>query len=165
MTIREPERTVRQSVLDRLIDSLPRESADAPITFNDSVNLLKTSLLRDLEWLLNTRRIAEPAPDHYPELQRSVYHYGLPDTTSLSGDDPAVRRRLMREIEECIRLFEPRLTAVEVEPVVPTEETKRQVRFVVRAILRMEPNPERIVFDTVLDVSSGAFSVGSGIHA
>jgi type VI secretion system protein ImpF len=166
MTIRGPERTVRQSVLDRLIDRDPRNPTESqPSTLSESVRLLKMALLRDVEWLLNTRRIPEPAPDAYPELQRSVYHFGLPDTTSLSGDDPNVRRRLQREIEECIRLFEPRLTSVTVTPVVSTDEKKRDVRFTIEAILRMDPNPERIVFDTVLDVSHGGFSVAGGSNA
>jgi len=166
MTIRGPERTVRQSVLDRLIDRDPRSSFDTqPSTFGESVRQLKLALLRDVEWLLNTRRIPEPAPDAYPELQRSVYHYGLPDTTSLSGDDPNVRRRLQREIEECIRLFEPRLMSVTVTPVASTGEKKRDLRFTIEAILRMDPNPERIVFDTVLDVSHGGFSVAGDANA
>ena len=166
MTIRGPERTVRQSVLDRLIDRDPRSPAEPqPSTFSESVRQMKLALLRDIEWLLNTRRIPEPAPDAYPELQRSVYHFGLPDTTSLSGDDPNVRRRLQREIEECIRLFEPRLTSVSVSPTVSTDATRRDVRFTIEAVLRMEPNPERIVFDTVLDVSHGGFSVAGGTNA
>ena len=166
MTIKGPEKTVRQSVLDRLINTDPRGlGMDSPQTFNESVRQLKLSLLRDVEWLLNTRRIPEPAPDAYPELQRSLYHYGLPDSTSLSGDDPAVRRLLQREIEECLRLFEPRLTSIAVTPVPPSEDRKRELRFTIEALLRMEPNPERIVFDTVLDASSGGFSVASKANA
>jgi type VI secretion system protein ImpF len=166
MTIKGPEKTVRQSVLDRLINLDPRGSAgDSPQTFSESVRQLRMGLLRDVEWLLNTRRIPEPATDAYPELQRSLYHYGLPDMTSLSGDDPAVRRQLQREIEECLRLFEPRLTSITVTPVAATEEKKRELRFTIEALLRMEPNPERVVFDTVLDVSHGGFSVAGGSNA
>jgi type VI secretion system protein ImpF len=156
MTIRGPERTVRQSVLDRLIDRDPRSPAEPqPSTLSESVRQMKLALLRDIEWLLNTRRIPDPAPDPYPEL----------DTTSLSGDDPNVRRRLQREIEECIRLFEPRLTSVSVSPTASADATRRDVRFTIEAVLRMEPNPERIVFDTVLDVSHGGFSVAGGTNA
>jgi type VI secretion system protein ImpF len=161
MSSRDSERTVRQSVLDRLTDTNPG-FGDAPTTFSESVRQTKVALLRDLEWLMNTRRIAVPADDTHPEVQRSVYHYGLPDTTALSGEDPNVRRRLQREIQECLRLFEPRLTQIEVTAVPPTEETKRQVRFMVEALLQLDPDPERVVFDTVLDVSSGAFSMQTG---
>ena len=163
--MRETDRTVRQSILDRLVDLEPRVPADPPQPFSESVRQLKAHVLRDLEWLLNTRRIAEPAPDRFPEVQRSVYHFGLPDTTSLSGDDPTVRSLLQQQIEECLRLFEPRLSNVEVSIVASTEATRRQLRFVVDGLLRMDPNPERITFDTVLDVSSGAFSVGGATNA
>jgi predicted component of type VI protein secretion system len=38
------------------------------------------------------------------------------------------------------------------------------IRFVVEAILRMDPDPVRVVFDTMLDPSSGAIRV-EGEHA
>jgi type VI secretion system protein ImpF len=161
MSSRESERNVRQSVLDRLTDNDPR-TGDPSISLSDSVRLTKAALLRDLDWLLNTRRIANPASDTHPEVQRSVYHYGLPDTTALSGEDPAVRRQLQREIQESLRLFEPRLTQIEVTIVPVTEATRRQVRFVVEALLRLDPDTERVVFDTVLDVSNGAFTMQTG---
>ncbi|MBA4156456.1 MAG: type VI secretion system baseplate subunit TssE [Gemmatimonadetes bacterium] len=159
MANREVERTVRQSVLDRLIDFEPKQSADASTTWAESVRQLKESVLRDLEWLLNTRRTPETAPDAYAEVKRSVFHYGLPDITSLSGESEVVRRRLIRQVEECIQLFEPRLTGVRVSPVEVEEESKRRIRFIIEAILRMEPNPERVTFDTVLEISSGKFLV------
>jgi type VI secretion system protein ImpF len=34
-----------------------------------------------------------------------------------------------------------------------------QVRFAVEATLRMDPSPERIVFDTVLEIASGTYAV------
>jgi type VI secretion system protein ImpF len=161
---REIERTAKPSVLDRLIDTTPG-LGDPPIALSESVRRVKASVLRDLEWLLNTRRIADPAPDRFVELRESLYHYGLPDTTSLSGDDPAVRRKLQLEIETCIRTYEPRLTDVEVALVVQEGEKKFQVRFVVEALLRMDPDPERVVFDTVLDVGTGGFRVSGDDHA
>lgn len=155
----EIERTVRQSVLDRLIDHAPRQAADPPGTWSASVEALKTSLLRDLEWLLNTRRIVEPAPDAYPEVQDSVYHFGLPDITSLNAESEAVRLRLVRQIEVCVQQFEPRLRGVRAFPVESTEGGRRQIRFVIEGVLDIEPNPERVVFDTVLDTPTGKFVV------
>ena len=121
------------------------------------------ALLRDLEWLLNTRRVADAAPDRYPEVQRSVYHFGLPDITSLSGDSEAVRRRLLRQVEDTIETFEPRLEDVRVSPVESDDENRRRIRFVIEGVLRMEPNPEHVVFDTVLETTSGEFAIG-GAH-
>ena len=164
MTIREPERTVRLSVLDRLIDQDPRTSGDPTVSFSESVRRYKAGVMRDLEWLLNTRRLYEPVAPVFAEVRDSLYLYGLPDTTSMSADDPAVRRRLQQEIRSCIQHFEPRLTDVDVTLVPPPEDNKRLVRFVVEATLRMDPDEERVVFDTVMDSGSGAFRVASA-HA
>ena len=158
------ERTVRLSVIDRLIDSEPGLAGDPTTTWDESVRQLKMALLRDVEWLLNTRRIPEPAPDHYPEVQRSVYHFGIPDVSSLSSDSDASRQKLQQHIEESIRIFEPRLTRVRV---VPTQEGMegREIRFVIEALLRMDPNPERVIFDTVLETASGEFRVNGSDNA
>jgi type VI secretion system protein ImpF len=147
------EQVVRRSVLDRLIQSGDPE----PRTAAESLRAVQASVLRDVEWLLNTRRIAEPAAAHLTELHESVYHYGLPDISSLSADSPAVRREVLRQVAECIQRFEPRLAAVRVtEPA--TAGSTRHIRFHVEAMLRL-PNPEPIYFDTVLDPATGCFTV------
>ena len=52
---------------------------DAPMTYKKSVDRLKAALQRDLEWLLNTRRIALELPESAEELRRSLFYYGLPE--------------------------------------------------------------------------------------
>lgn len=150
------EPTIRLSVVDRLLDT---GDEDGRSTWSGSVEALKRSLVRDLEWLLNTRRIAEPASDAYTEVQRSVYHFGLPDVSSRSADSVDVQQVLSRDIEECIRIFEPRLTDVRVSVRQSAEAGSHNARFVIEGLLRMEPNPERVVFDTVLETPTGKFFV------
>lgn len=159
MSSRELDPTVQQSILDRLMDASPNVAADPPVAWNESVRRLRNALLRDLDWLLNTRRIAQPAPASFPEVQASVYHFGLPDITSFSGDSTETPELLRRRIEDAIRLFEPRLTAVNVIAADPGADLRHRIRFTIDALLRMEPNPERVTFDTVLEVGSGEFSV------
>ncbi len=156
----EVERTVRPSLLDRLMDDEPGIAADPALTWAQSVERYKVSVLRDLEWLLNTRRIYVEPPRELEELSRSVYTFGLPDITSLSADAPADRQRLAQRVKEVIRVHEPRLADVRV--LLPENQAgpDRLVRFVVEGTLRMEPNPEQVVFDTVLEVASGRFRVG-----
>lgn len=155
--MRGAERIARRSVLDRLLQTGEPE----PRTASESVLALKASVLRDMEWLLNTRRIAFPAPAEYSELQDSVYHFGLPDITAVSADSPTLRRELLRQIEVCIRRFEPRLTNVRVTESAPDANT-RHIRFHVEAMLRLD-EPEPIYFDTVLDPTSGRINVpGAG---
>lgn len=154
-----PDPIVRRSVLDRLIqsgDAEPRSGAE-------SVRALKGAVLRDIEWLLNTRRIARPAPAHLTELASSVYHFGLPDITSISADSDRLRQELILEVHECIERFEPRLMAVRVTEPPAEGEDRRDIRFRVEAVLRLEPKPEPIFFDTVLEAESGRFSVPGGL--
>src|SRR5215471_4222138 len=153
---REEDRPVQESVLDRLIGD---DAEVSPITRTRSVRDLKSAVRRDLEWLLNTRAVAIPPPESLNEVRESVYTYGVSDITSLSADDPKARLRLRTMIEEAIRIFEPRLTNVLVTESGAGTPENRQLRFSIQAVLRMDPSPERISFDTVLDVSRGQYAV------
>ena len=159
---REVGRTVQWWVLDRLIDTDPDTRSEPPLSWAQSVRELKRALRRDLEWLLNTRRTPEPAPEGFPELQHSVYSYGLPDITSLAAESVAARDWLRRPVEETVALFEPRLSGVRVAVDTAEQEGRRELRFIIDGLLRMEPNPEQVVFDTVLEVTSATFEVRGG---
>ena len=154
------ERTAKASVLDRLIDLAPREGADAPATRKASVHAYRSAVLRDVEWLLNSRRTIVPIPDSLPELGSSVFAYGLPDLTSIGADSPEARVGLVRRVKRTIEKFEPRLVDVHVH-LAEAEEGERRLHFTIEAMLQMEPDPERVVFDTVMELSSGDFSVSS----
>lgn len=179
MQPRDTDRTVRLSVLDRLLaDADDPASDDASGAADDAARVRKTgtpwsrsvtqhkaSLLRDLEWLLNTRRTIEPAPASHPETQRSVHHFGLPDLTSMAAGADDVRRRLLRQVEEAIQLFEPRLSRVRVLAGEDAPGGGREVRFTVEGVLQMDPEPERVSFETVLETSSGTFRLNGGARA
>jgi len=63
-------------------------------------------------------------------------------------------------------LFEPQLSNVRVTVATADEEGRRELRFVIDGLLRMEPSPEQVVFDTVLEVTSATFEVrGEGADA
>lgn len=157
MATRERDSTLRPSVLDRLTTRGGGGS---------TVERIRASVMADLEDLLNTRRTSAPAPDGFPELQRSLYHYGLADLTSRSADHSESPTRLARDIEEAIRLHEPRLTAVRVTvPELDAEVARRRLHFMIEATLEVDPVPEAVVFDTVLDVTRGSFNVGGSRHA
>ena len=158
---REMERTVQQSVLDRLIDDAPGLGDPTP-TWAESVRDLKAALRRDLEWLLNTRRTPQLPPAACEEVPRSLYLYGLPDFSARSRDNPETAAQLARDVERAIALFEPRLAAARVSIVESAEGGERRLHFVIEALLRLDPTPERVVFDTVLDVSRNEFEVQPG---
>jgi type VI secretion system protein ImpF len=155
------ERAVQQSVLDRLMDDEPG-LGDPTQTWADSVRVLKASLRRDLEWLLNTRRTPQAPPAACEAVQRSVYLFGLPDFSARSRDAPDTAGQLAREVEQAIALFEPRLANARVTLTESTEGGERRLHFVIEALLRLDPTPERVVFDTVLDISRNEFEVQPG---
>jgi type VI secretion system protein ImpF len=162
MATRNPERPVQLSVLDRLIDAHPENRQEVPLTRSQSVAEFKAALRRDTEWLLNTRRaIHQPEASEGGEpleLAESVYNYGVPDFSSFtlgSGTDLA---RLTRLLEEAIVRFEPRLQGVRVTPHREAVRGQRSVRFTIEGMLQIEPSPELIAFDTIID-AGGEFHV------
>ena len=155
----DPDLAVTPSVLDRLIDFDPNVSSDPPANRSQSVRQLKASLRRDLEWLLNTRRNPDEVPETYQELFRSLYNYGLPDLTSMGLNSPRDRQRLLRMVEQTIEIFEPRLLSVRVRVLDNSGSGPRILHFQIDALLKMDPAPEQILFDTVLQLNSGEFNV------
>jgi type VI secretion system protein ImpF len=145
------------SVLDRLIDDAPSAPSEPASARSTRVGELKQTVRRDLEWLLNTRRTLE-IPPGLPHLEKSLVGYGLPDITSASLSNPHDRARLRRSVEETIARFEPRLSQVRVV-LDESRERERALRFRIEAVLNVEPNPEPVAFDSVLQLHNKAFSV------
>ncbi len=156
----EPEQSVSQSVLERLIDSDPKnQSPEMPQTRAQSVRQLKASVRRDLEWLLNTCRTPEPAGPEYEDVATSLYNYGLPDLSSLNWQSTRDRQRLCRMLEDALANFDPRLRHAKVIPMEALAGTQHVVRFQIEGMLDMDPAPEHISFDTVLQLTSGEYQV------
>jgi len=155
----DPDLAVTTPILDRLIDLNPDTTPEPPANRSQSVRQLKASLRRDLEWLLNTRRNPDEAPETYEELFRSLYNYGLPDVTSMGLNSPRDRQRLLRLIEQTIEIFEPRLAGVRVRALDNAGLGPRILRFQIEGLLKMDPAPEQILFDTVLQLNSGEYQV------
>jgi type VI secretion system protein ImpF len=159
------ETTITISVLDRLIDHEPDNRMENPLSRTQSVRLLKAGVRRDLEWLLNSRRIADPPDEGLTEVNRSVYTYGLQDLSALTMAASGDRNRLVRQITQTINLFEPRLTNVRVVMVETPDASKKDVRMRIEAMLRMDPVPEPISFDTVIELKSGNCHLSGGDDA
>jgi type VI secretion system protein ImpF len=155
----DPDLAVTISILDRLIDLNPDVRTDPPANRSQSVRQLKASLRRDLEWLLNTRRNPDEVPETYEELFRSLYNYGLPDVTSMGLNSPRDRQRLLHLVEQTIEIFEPRLTQVRVSAIDNASSGPRILRFQIEGLLKMDPAPEQVLFDTVLQLNSGEYQI------
>jgi type VI secretion system protein ImpF len=153
------EAAVTIPLIDRLIDEEPHNSREEMLTRAQSVRLLKAGLRRDLEWLLNTRRIPDEPEAALQEINRSVYVFGLPDFTSFSLASHTDQSRLLRELQTVLRLFEPRLTAVKVIPQEVSATNTRTLRFRIEGLLMMDPAPEVVSFDTVLELTSSEYKI------
>jgi type VI secretion system protein ImpF len=151
--------TVTQSLVDRLIDRDPKTPADPAITRAQSVRQLKAALRRDLEWLLNSRRNPDAAPESMAELSQSLYNFGLPDFSSMSLNSPKDRSHLLAELENTVALFEPRLKDIKVSLVETPGVNTRMLHFQIEGMLMMDPAPEQISFDTVLQLTSGEYQI------
>ena len=146
------------SVLDRLIDSEPEAKQEAPASRQKNLRDLKTAVKRDLEWLLNSRQVVGGVPEELKETSHSLAAYGLPDFTGVSLKNVAEQAYVRRTIEQAISLFEPRLVDVMVI-LIPGAGGEQVMRFRIDARLRVEPAPEPVTFDTLLQLDNGQYVV------
>lgn len=118
----------------------------------------KDSVKRDIEWLFNTRRTFDYRIGNYPQIRSSVYAYGLPDITSVNIGSVNDQRKLVDMMKESLLLFERRLTdvAIDFQPVVGGS---RSLQFTISGILLMDPAPEEVRIDTILDSASARYEV------
>jgi type VI secretion system protein ImpF len=157
--------TVTLSVLDRLIDREPKSQTEAPLTRSQSVRLLKAAVQRDLEWLLNTRRIFQEPDESLKEINQSAYVYGLPDFSQYTMASVSDKAKLQRQLLATIKMFEPRLANVRLVPVETTEKGIQQFRLRIEAMLLMDPSPEPVSFDTLIGLKSGNCKISGGANA
>lgn len=152
---------VLHSVWDRLLDRRALATERAEATANRELERLKGAVRRDLEWLLNTHRAADSdVPPGRSQLDRSLVTYGLPDLNNRSLANPEDCKYFQALLERTIRTFEPRLADVRVTYDLEDQSPYRAaLNFRVQAMLRVEPAPEPVVFDTVLELGSKTFSV------
>lgn len=153
------EPAVSLSVLDRLIDEDPRTSSEPQLSRSQSVQQLKDAVRRDLEWLLNTRRVAEPPDEALREVNHSVYAFGLPDFTAFSFASAKEQAKLLRCIQTAIKKYEPRLTNLRIIELGASDPKTRTLHIRVEGLLAMDPAPEHVSFDTVLELASGQYEV------
>lgn len=144
---------VTQSLIDRLVD---RE--DWPETRSASISMYRDSLKRDLEWLLNTRKPEIPELESYPATAEAVLNYGLPDVHSFDGSAGKEQKALIASLENCIRVYEPRIKSPHVY-LTRSDMLSRSLKFHIEGQISYENTEEEIKFDTVLELISGEYEV------
>jgi type VI secretion system protein ImpF len=147
------------SVLDRLLDDRPGVSTEPESGRYQNLRLLKRSVARDLEALLNTRREAlNEIPPDFVEVNRSLLTYGLPDLTVFNLLSVHDQNRVRRLLEQAISAAEPRLQRIRVNLDAPHQHD-RALHFRIEALLRAEPAAEPVTFDAVLQLNTQEYSV------
>jgi type VI secretion system protein ImpF len=151
---------LQPSLLDRLTDLNPDRKSDTIEERVMSLRRLKESVIRDLEWLLNTGSLdATHELEDFPEVQRSVLNYGIQDIAggTASGKDKA---RMERELKQAIIDFEPRILPGSLKVGVKLDDTDMSANsliFEIQGELWWQPLPERFYLKTTLDLESGKF--------
>ena len=146
-------------LLDRLIDDAPDELQDPAMSAAEAVAVLRRSVRRDIEALLNARRRWRSWPEGYEELALSPVGYGISDFAAGAFNDQAQRDRLRSQIENMIRRFEPRLAQVRVVLLDAGDTLDATLRLRIEALLRTEPAPEPIAFDMLVDAATAEVQV------
>ena len=152
-----PKPYIQLSILDRLIDD-----SDLGILGGrtSDIRFVRQAVLRDVENLLNTRRIIIPLSEGFGYLGNSLYIYGLEDFVSKNPKSPEVRKALKSSIEKTIARFEPRLIRTEVV-FNPEDGNEQNLCFTVKATLYADPVHEPISFDTWFSVNRGEYKINN----
>lgn len=157
-------KSLRPSILDRLIDQEPHVNREPARSATQQTADLRQSVRRDLENLLNTRyRVVEPPADS-PQLGVSLLNYGLPDLATVNISSVEKKREFTRDLERILRDYEPRFKSVKVTPVDNREASDRTLRFRIDAVLWADPAPQVVVFDSVLEPISRSVNVQESAH-
>jgi len=154
---------LQPSLLDRLTDLNPAGKTD---TFEERVmsfRRLRESVIRDLEWLLNTGRLEISMElDGYPDVRKSVLNYGIPDISGMSAVSKD-RMSIEQDIRQAILDFEPRIIPGTLKVGIAMDDTEMSestMSLEIQGELWWQPLPERFYLKAMLDPELGRFRTG-----
>ncbi len=150
-----PNQFIQLSVLDRLDSGSDLGVLGGRVS---DIQIVRKSVLRDVENLLNTRRRVIEPPLSCRYLNDSMFVYGLEDFVAKNPKSPDVQHALKQSIETTIRKFEPRLMHVHVE-FNHQVGNEHHLCFTVKATLNADPVLEPIYFDTWFSVNRGEYKI------
>ena len=149
----------RASILDRLMDDTPLVTTESMAEIHLDMTRYKQAVARDLESLLNSRRVDfDERIEALPQARRSIMTYGITDLSSLSLLDPGAQSHLRSQIKTAIERHEPRLSRVRVSLDAP-KGRDRQLRFRVDAVLTVHPQKPPVVFDAMLQLATNTYHI------
>ena len=127
-----------------------------------SLTEIRACVKRDLDWLLNASQYELQAElEDYPEVEKSVLNFGLPDLTgkTVSGVD---MRTMERMLKQGIINFEPRVIKKTLNVRILVDRSMfshNAVSFEIEGQLWTEPEPLHLHLRTEFELESGEVSV------
>jgi type VI secretion system protein ImpF len=153
------------NLFDRLSDNYKYRNNDAGHDVALSIADYKQSVLKDLNYLLNSLNSETHLNEYeFPHILESTINYGIPP---IAGDFLTQNRAFQIEklITKAIHLFEPRILkeSLFVTPIMSNDKmvNYNMIGFKIGGLLAMEPYPLDFVIQTVLDVETNRMSVVS----
>ncbi len=158
------------SLFDRLTDSVPTTDWEV-------AEVLERSIKRDLEQLLNSRKLESCEHDlsPYPEVRTSVLNYGIDEYAGLIRNDVNIYK-VTEMIRQAIIQFEPRIIPSTIEVIADCNQDESQkifsdlpkdlknkifekgaFEFIIRGVVCMTEAP--IDFHTQMSLSNGRIKV------
>jgi type VI secretion system protein ImpF len=156
-----PKARLQPSLLDRLVDNEPAVSQESRDRRVLSFPQLRSAVLRDLIWLLNTACQSPADIEGFREIEKSTLNYGVP---SLTGRTLSGLRALDVEqaLNKAIERYEPRMLQRSLRVHVVTEERHGKPNTLVMEIegeIWAQPLPEPLYIRTAVDLETGHFTL------
>ncbi len=148
---------LRSSILDRLTGT----ENHGRFAGRQTLEQLIEGVQRDLEQLLNTRWRVVSWPPALDQLERSLVNYGIPDFAGINMSSPTDREIFREMVEEAIRAHEPRFLKVQVKIADNTDRLDRTLKFSIDAVVRADPDPAEVQFDSKVDPTSHRIKVNA----
>ncbi|HEY3536592.1 MAG TPA: type VI secretion system baseplate subunit TssE [Trinickia sp.] len=170
-TARRARDRLQPALLDRLTDTAQRRGTEPSYAESIGDERLRSAVLRDLAWLLNTSNAADGIDGvSFPYVLSSVLNYGMRPLAGvqMSGLEPS---DVEASIREAILRFEPRIAAdsLDVRCIgkgVPGEtgesgeaSPQNLLAFEIRGRLWSVPRPVDLLLRSELDLETGAMSL------
>ena len=154
-----PEKhTIRAPLIIKLIDHQPNNTIEVPTLNHISIEALYDDIKLNLENLLNTRIKVIPPSQWEKALEQSCLQYGIPDFSSYNFVSEESHQSLCQTIKAAIKMFEPRLTQINVVLVDHSEtEIKRELMFRIEATIHLAQKQQLTSFESSLDIVSKNF--------
>ena len=153
---------LQPSLLDRLTDLQPEKSKESSSQQSMSQSMFKAAVIRDLGWLLNSVALDVCMDlDRYPEVQKSVLNYGLPDLSGHTSSTIDVRS-VEKSIRAAILQFEPRVIRSSLDVKVHSnadDMSHNSLIFEIMGEVFGQPSPFQVVLKSELDLECGEFKL------